>query len=101
VEGGRAGEAEAKPAGFAARGPPRRANGAIGVPQDCLRIGEEGLTGLGQFDAARFAAKQLYLKFGFQRAKLLRQRRLLNTESLGRPRDMTFLGNCDEITEMA
>jgi hypothetical protein len=56
---------------------------------------------LGHLDAARLAAKELNAELGFDCLDPLAKRRLLHAEPLGSPRDVTFLGNGDELTEVA
>ena len=72
----------------------------VDLPQDRLRLGEQGLARLGQLDASWLAPKQQDLKLGFEHPDLLAQRRLLNTEPLRRAGDVALLGDRDEITKM-
>src|SRR5437868_11971952 len=55
----------------------------------------------GQLDSARLATEQLEFELGFERAKLLAERRLLDVEPRCRASHMTFLRDGNEISEMA
>ena len=66
-----------------------------------MRFGEQRLPRLGQLDAARLAAEQLHLQFGFECSDLLAERRLLDAQPLGGAGDVAFLGDRDEVAEMA
>ena len=101
MERSRAGEAEGDSPGVAARRPAGRADRVLDLLQDCLRLGKQGVPRLGQFDPARLAAEQLDLQLGFERLDLLAQRRLLNAQPLGGAGDVAFLGDRDEVAEMA
>ena len=63
-------------------------------------IVEESASGIGQLDAARPAAKQLYIQLPFDRLDLLAERRLLHSESFRGPCDVTFFRDGDEIPEV-
>jgi hypothetical protein len=56
---------------------------------------------IGEFDTARLATEQLYVKFTFQRFDLLAKRRLLHAEPLSGARDVPFLGDRNEIPEVS
>ncbi len=98
---GRTGEAEPDPPGFAARRPAGGVDRMIDLLQNGLRLGKQHLAGLGQFNPARLALKQLRAKLGFERADLLTERRLLDAQALRRAGDMPLLGNRDEVARMA
>ena len=72
----------------------------IDVGQNRTGVGEQRRSGVGELDAARQATEQLHVELALQRANLLAERRLLHAEPLGRPRDMPFLGDGDEIAKM-
>ena len=102
VERGRAGEAEADPARLRrARCGGSRRRACSTRAEDRPRLGEKGCARLGQLDAARLAAEQLDLELGFERPDLLAERRLLDAEPLGGAGDMAFLGDRDEVAEVA
>ena len=59
------------------------------------------MSGIGQFDAARFAAEQLDVELPFERLDLLAERRLLHLKPFGSTRDVALLGDGDEIAKVA
>ena len=63
-------------------------------------IVEEGTSGLGQFDTARLAAKELDIELPFEGLDLLAERRLLHAKPLCSPRDPPFLSDSNKITNM-
>ena len=69
--------------------------------QNFPRIGEERAPGFGHLHPARFATQKLGVQFSFQGLDLLTERRLLNTQAFGGAGDVPFLGDGDEIAEMA
>ena len=73
----------------------------IDLGKDRAGIGQERLAGVGRLDAARLAAEQLRAELAFERPHLLAQRRLLDAEPLGRPRDLSLLGDGDEVAQVA
>ena len=97
MEGCRSSEAHDHAALFAAS----RAPGAGKRPLDFLKDDpgafEEGLAGIGEFDAPWFAAQQLDTQLLFQGPDLLTQWRLLNSKAFCRTGDVGFLGDGDEI----
>ena len=82
---------------FSACGALRRCAGVLDVTQYLPRLGEQGFAGIGQRHAARQALEQLYVEFRFQRANLLAERGLPNSDFLGGARYMAFLGHGDEV----
>ena len=72
----------------------------LDLQQDCPRLSQQRLAGLGQLDAARFAPEQLHIELGFERSDLLAQGRLLNAEAFRRSRDVAFLGDGNEIAKV-
>ena len=101
MERRRGGEAHGDAAGLAARRAAGPCRGAIDRGQHRLGIGQEGAAGVGQRDAARMADEQRRLDLLLQRLDLLRQRRLLHVQLLGRARDVALVGHGDEVAEMA
>jgi hypothetical protein len=101
VERRRTGKSESDAAGLTARRLLGRRDRVANPGQDRLGLGEKGAAGRGQLDAARLAVKKPRIELALQCLDLLRQRRLLNTEPLGRAGNMTLLGDSDKITEMA
>src|SRR5205085_7892865 len=97
---GGARETEPDPPGLAAAGAARCGDSMLDPIQDRPCFSEERLARLGQLDTARFAPEELYLEFGFERADLLAQRRLLNAQPLRRASDMALLGDGDEIAKV-
>ena len=73
---------------------------SLGPRQDRPGVVEQRLSRRGQFDAARLAAKQHHVEFAFQRANLLRQRRLLDAEPLGGAGDMALFGDRYEVAQV-
>jgi len=68
--------------------------------QYCAGIFEVDATGVGQLDTARFAAEQLHVEFAFQRLDLLAERRLLHAKPFSGARDVPFLSDRNEISEV-
>ena len=101
MERRRGGEAHGDAAGLAARRAAGPRGGAIDRGQHRLGIGQEGAAGVGQRHAARMAHEQRRVDLLLQRLDLLRQRRLLHVQLLGRARDVAFMGDGDEVAEMA
>ena len=62
---------------------------------------EENTSGLGQLDTPSLAAKQLNVELRFDCLDPLTERRLVHAEPFGSPRDMTFFGDDDELTEVS
>jgi hypothetical protein len=83
-----------------ARCAPGRFKCVIELRKDRPGIIEKGPPGIGQLDPARLTAKELHVEFAFDRLDPLTKRRLLHAKPLGGPRDVSFLGNGDEIPEM-
>jgi hypothetical protein len=92
--------ADAKAALLAARGATRRFKCTVILRDHCTGAIEENASGLGQFDAARLAAKELDAELGFDRLDPLAERRLLHAEPLGGSCDVAVLGNGHELTEV-
>src|SRR5437660_6083822 len=81
VKRGRAGKAEAEPAGFAACGAAGGKHSVFGALEHDPRFREKGFARRGQLDSARLAPEQLEFELGFERANLLAERRLLDARS--------------------
>jgi hypothetical protein len=64
------------------------------------RFREKGFARRGQLDTW-LAPEQLDFELGFEGADLLAERRLLDAQPLCRARHMSFLGDGNEIPEMA
>jgi hypothetical protein len=62
---------------------------------------KEDAPGFGQFDTARFSAKELNIKLALNCFDPLAERRLLHAEAFGGSRDMSFLCDGDEIPEVS
>ena len=77
------------------------ASGALDLVENDAGAIEKGDARVGQFDAARLAAKQLHVEFLFQRADLHAQRRLLNAEPFGGPGHVLFFSDGNEIAQVA
>jgi hypothetical protein len=73
----------------------------IEVCEYCPSFVEEGTASIGQLNAARPAAKQLHVKFPFDRLDQSTERWLLDAEPLRCPRNMTFFSDSDEVPEMS
>jgi hypothetical protein len=65
-----------------------------------LRLGTQQNPGFGEFYATTGAQEQRTSELFFQSANLHAQRRLDNVQTLGRPTEMTLLGNRQEIPQM-
>jgi hypothetical protein len=100
MERGRTGKADADPPGFTARRSSRGGGGVLYQGEDRAGLFQQRFAGLGQRDAARLPPKQLHLELGLERPDLSAERRLLDAEARRRPRDMTFLGDNDEVTKV-
>jgi len=61
---------------------------------------EVDATRVGQFDAARLATKQLHIELAFQRFNLLAERRLLHAQSFSGARNVSFLGDRNEVPKV-
>jgi len=85
---------------LASRRAPAHFKGVVKTREYCAGVVEEGPASVGQLNATRLAAKQLYIKFALDSLDALTERRLLHAEPLGSPRDVFFLGDRDEISEM-
>jgi hypothetical protein len=86
---------------FSACGPPRAGEGAINLGEDQAGLRQKRPAGISRFHAARQAPEQLRAEFTFQPFDLLAERRLLHAKTLGRPGDVTFLSDRDEIAEVS
>jgi hypothetical protein len=81
--------------------PACRFNGVVKTLKYCPSIDEERAASVGQLHAARLAAKQLHVKFPFDRLDQSTERWLLDVEPLRCPRNMTFFSDSDEVPEMS
>ena len=100
-ERGREGEADAQLAGLAAFGPARRHGGLLGQRQDAPGVVEEQSARLRQAHPALAALEQLRAQLRLQRLDLLAQRRLADVQALGGAGEVQFLGDGDEIAQVA
>ena len=83
-------------------GPPRRLDGCLDLHQRQSRMIEKCPAEVGQLDAARAADKQWHADLVFEIADLAAQRGLGRMQPLlRRHREAAFLGDRDEIAEMA
>ncbi len=64
------------------------------------RLVEKDAARFRQLDPASLAAEQLHVEVLLDRLDLLAERRLLHSEPLGGPGDVSFLGNGDEVSEL-
>jgi hypothetical protein len=72
----------------------------VELRKDRAGIIEKGAPRIGQLYPTRLSAKELHVEFAFDRLDALTKRRLLHAKPLGGSRDVTFLGNGDEIPKM-
>jgi hypothetical protein len=79
---------------------PRRLKSLINVRKDNASAVMERPAGIRQFDAARFAAKQLHIEFSLHRLDQPAEWRLLYAQAVGSPRDMPGVSDCEKITKM-
>jgi tripartite-type tricarboxylate transporter receptor subunit TctC len=84
---------------FALRGALRGLNGALDSRKDVARCLQQRTSGIGQFNAARLAAKQLHPKLSFERLDLPAERRLLHLKPFGSARDVTFFSRHRKIPQ--
>jgi hypothetical protein len=85
---------------LASRRAPCRIESMIELSKDRSGIVEKGAPGVGQFDTARLSVKKLDIQLAFDRLDTLTERRLLHAKPLRSPRDVTLLGNSDEILQV-
>ena len=78
-----------------------RFNSVVKTLKYCPSIDEERAASVGQLHAARLAAKQLHVKFPFDRLDQSTERWLLDVEPLRCPCNMTFFSDSDEVPEMS
>jgi len=86
---------------FAARSTTCRFKCPIILRDSRARSIEENTSGLGQLNATRLAAKKLNAELGFDRFYTLAEWWLLHAEPLGSPRNVPFLGDGHELTEVS
>jgi hypothetical protein len=79
----------------------RHGDGAPGLRQRRVGLGEEQPAGLGQRHAPARALEEPHAELALERLDLQAERRLRHMQPLGRPPEMQLLGNGDEIPEMA
>src|SRR5215467_11189266 len=87
----------ADPALLAPRRAPSCFKGVIELGEDSARIDKEGAPGIGQLNTACSSVEQLHIEFALHRLDALTERRLLHAKSLGGARNVSFLGDSDEI----
>jgi hypothetical protein len=85
---------------LAARCAPCRFNRAIEVGECRTGTVKEGVAGVRQLDAARYAAEQLYLDLLLDRLDEAAERRLRDAKALRRAGDVPFLGDRDDVAVM-
>src|SRR5436309_6500059 len=85
---------------LAPRGAPCPFKCMVDLREHGAGIIKESAAGIGQFDAARFAAEQLRIDFAFDCPDLSTERRRLQAEPLRGPRDVPFLSDRDEIAKL-
>jgi hypothetical protein len=73
----------------------------VDLGQDGACIVEERAASIGEFDATRLAAKQQDVELAFEGADLIAERRLLDAEPFRRRCDEAFLGDGDEVAQVA
>jgi|SRR6476469_4451633 hypothetical protein len=93
-------DAHAEAALLASRGASCRFECMVVLRKHRTRIIKKNAPGLGQFNAARLAAKELDIEFQLDRLDPLAERRLLHAKPLSGPRDVSFLRDGDELPEM-
>jgi len=94
-------EADFKAAGATGPDGPRMAPRLIHAFKDSLRVLEESLARRGELDASAGPHQQPRAELAFQIPDLLAQGRLRYVQPLGRAREAGFLGDGDEIAQMA
>jgi hypothetical protein len=77
------------------------AGGRLGAVEDGAGLVEQHLTRPGEGDAAAVSVQQSHPEAAFQLLDGPGQRRLGDTEALGRPAEVQFLGDRDEIPQLA
>ena len=73
----------------------------LGSAQDLPRLLQENATRLGQLHVPTRAVQQCHIHLLLELADLQAQRRLGDVQALGRPREVEFLGDGDEVAEVA
>src|SRR5262249_47811692 len=101
MEGGRAGETDDHASLLAARGAASRRERTLDLIEDDARPTQERGAGISELNPAWLPAEQLHSQLLLQGADLHAQRRLLNTQALSRPGHVLFLGDGNEITQVA
>src|SRR5262249_59644917 len=92
--------ADADPPFLPARRAPCRFERAVELGQHRAGVVEEGMSGCRQLDPARLATKELRAELALDRLNALAQRRLLHTQPFRGPRDVPFLGDGNEISQV-
>ncbi len=94
-------EADREPAGLAAMCALRLDDRTLGSAQDLPRLRQENATRLGQLHVPARPVQQRHIHLLLELADLQAQRRLGDVQALGRPREVEFLGDGDEVPEVA
>ena len=72
----------------------------VSVGEHCLGMGQERFAGRGQPDSTPVTDEQLFRQFRFQAVNLLADSRLRDRDSLGRPGEVAFLGDRQEVGQL-
>src|SRR5215472_6242735 len=75
--------------------------GVVGVADDDLRLGQEGLALRRELDASTVALQELEPKLALEAANLLAERRLRDEQPLRGPREVELGGDGHEVPQMA
>ena len=94
-------EADAEPPRLAARGALRGAHATLGLREREPRLGEKGVAGGRELDAACMAFEERRADLALQVADLPAQRRLRDVESPRRAAEVQLLGDRDEVAKVA
>ena len=96
-----AGVADAQVAGLAPPRPLRRQHRLFGLRQQPPGLGLEHPAGFAQLDLALATPEQRHAQVLLHLADLLRQRRLRHAEADGGAAEVQFVGNGEEVAELA
>src|SRR5262245_1638551 len=83
------------------RGTSGRFKCLVEMRQHGAGIVQENAPGVGQLDPARLAPKQLHIKLTFHSLDAEAERGLLHAKPLRGSCNMSFLRNCDEVSEVS
>jgi hypothetical protein len=93
-------QADGQAAGEQAADRRHRLAPALGRLQCRPRVGEQGLAGRGERDAAAVAEEQALAELGFQAVDLLADGGLRDRDALGRAGEVAFLGDGHEVGKL-